>query len=104
MAAFCRNCLNLALSPKGYQTRDTVIKAIGANIFDDILGHFSILDKPRIFETVKTTMKDTDHVKFIWQLLALCKRMDVDPYGLTQNELLLLQSYDLTKTSLTTSQ
>ena len=49
-------------------------------------------------------MKDTDHVKFIWQLLALCKRMDVDPYGLTHNELLLLQSYDLTKTSLTTSQ
>ena len=46
-------------------------------------------------------MTDAQHVKFIWQLLALRKRMDVDPYGLSKDELMLLQSYDLADPNLT---
>jgi len=49
-------------------------------------------------------MNDIEQVKFIWQLLALRKRMDIEPYGLTQNELLLLESYELVNPTLTTSQ
>ena len=46
-------------------------------------------------------MTDAQHVKFIWQLLALRKRMDVDPYSLSNDELMLLQSYDVANLNLT---
>lgn len=49
-------------------------------------------------------MTDTNHVKYIWQLLVLRQRMDVDPYGLTQAELQTLRSYEMEYRPVTTSQ
>ena len=48
-------------------------------------------------------MTDTNHVKYIWQLLVLRKRMDFDPYGLTQAELQILQSFEMENQLVTTS-
>lgn len=48
-------------------------------------------------------MTDTNHVKYIWQLLVLRKRMEMDPYGLTQAELQTLQSYEIENRPITTS-
>jgi hypothetical protein len=57
--------------------------------------------KPLPYWAVMHFMTDAQHVKFIWQLLALRKRMDVDPYGLSKDELMLLQSYDVADPNLT---
>lgn len=41
-------------------------------------------------------MKNIDHVKFIWQVLALRKRFGVNPYSLSKEELIILENFDLT--------
>ncbi len=41
-------------------------------------------------------MKDLEHVKFMWQVLALRKRFGVNPYSLSKEELNILENFDLT--------
>ena len=45
-------------------------------------------------------MTYADHAKFIWQLLALRKRFDVDPYSLSQEQLRILKDYSLEQAEL----
>lgn len=41
-------------------------------------------------------MENLDHVKFIWQVLALRKRFGVNPYSLSKEELDILENFDIT--------
>mgnify|MGYP001159860088 FL=1 len=41
-------------------------------------------------------MRDLEHVKFMWQVLALRKRFGVNPYGLSKEELNVLENFDMT--------
>ncbi len=41
-------------------------------------------------------MENLDHVKFIWQVLALRKRFGVNPYSLSKEELDILENFDMT--------
>ena len=69
----------------------------------DIIIDLSVAGKPCRVSAVKIVMTDTNHVKYIWQLLVLRKRMDLDPYGLTQAELQILQSFEMENQLVTTS-
>ena len=69
----------------------------------DIIVDLFVAGKPCRVSAVKIVMTDTNHVKYIWQLLVLRKRMDLDPYGLTQAELQILQSYEMENQLVTTS-
>ena len=40
-------------------------------------------------------MKDLEHVKFIWQVLALRKRFGANPYSLSREELNILENFDM---------
>jgi hypothetical protein len=42
-------------------------------------------------------MKNVEHVKFIWQLLALRKRFGVNPYSLLKEELQILKEFEMTE-------
>ena len=42
-------------------------------------------------------MKNVEHVKFIWQLLALRKRFGVNPYSLSREELQILKEFEMTE-------
>ena len=75
----------------------------GVTILIYTIGYIHLAGKPRCVSAVKIVMTDTNHVKYIWQLLILRKRMDIDPYGLTQAELQTLQSYELENRPVTTS-
>ena len=77
---------------------------IGLTILIDIIGYICVAGKPCHVIAVKIVMTDTNQIKYIWQLLVLRKRMDVNPYGLTQAELQTLQSYEVANQPLTTSQ
>lgn len=76
---------------------------IGNTILIDTIGYIYLAGKPCRVSAVKIVMTDTNHVKYIWQLLVLRKRMDMDPYGLTQAELQTLQSYEVENRPVTTS-
>tara|TARA_B100001093_G_scaffold476310_1_gene502572 strand:- start:260 stop:415 length:156 start_codon:yes stop_codon:yes gene_type:complete len=41
-------------------------------------------------------MENVDHVKFIWQVLALRKRFGVNPYSLSKEELNILENLNIT--------
>ena len=41
-------------------------------------------------------MENLDHVKFIWQVLALRKRFGINPYSLSKEELNILEKFDMT--------
>ena len=41
-------------------------------------------------------MENADHVKFIWQVLALRKRFGVNPYSLSKEELNILENLNIT--------
>ena len=69
-----------------------------------IFDYIDVAGKPFGISDVKIIMTETNHVKYIWQLLVLRQRMDVDPYGLTQAELQTLQSYEIEGRQVTTSQ
>ena len=69
-----------------------------------IIGNIDVAGKPFGISDVKIIMTETNHVKYIWQLLVLRQRMDVNPYGLTQAELQTLQSYEIETWQVTTSQ
>jgi len=42
-------------------------------------------------------MKNVEHVRFIWQLLALRKRFGVNPYSLLKEELQMLKEFEITE-------
>ena len=69
-----------------------------------IIDYIDVAGKPFGVSDVKIIMTETNHVKYIWQLLVLRQRMDVNPYGLTQAELQTLQSYEIETWQVTTSQ
>ncbi len=46
-------------------------------------------------------MSDIMHVRFFWQLLALRKRLDINPYSLSSDELVLLKSYETNELNIT---
>ena len=75
---------------------------IGVTISVDTIGYIYVAGKPYRLSAVKIVMTDTNHVKYIWQLLVLRQRMDVDPYGLTQAELQTLKSYEMGNRPVTT--
>ena len=77
---------------------------IGVTILINLIAYIYLASKPYRVSAVKIVMTDTNHVKYIWQLLVLSKRMDMDPYGLTQAELQTLQSYEVENRPVTTSQ
>ena len=76
---------------------------IGVTSLIDIIGYIFLAGKPCRISAVENVMTDTNHVKYIWQLLVLRKRMEMDPYGLTQAELQTLQSYEIENRPITTS-
>jgi hypothetical protein len=41
-------------------------------------------------------MENINHIKFIWQVLALRKRFGVNPYSLSKEELNILENFDIT--------
>ena len=75
---------------------------IGVTILINLIAYIYLASKPYRVSAVKIVMTDTNHVKYIWQLLVLSKRMDMDPYGLTQAELQTLQSYEMENRPVTT--
>ena len=46
-------------------------------------------------------MADAERTTLVWQLIALRKRLDTDPYGLSSDELMLLKSYEQTNSFIT---
>ena len=53
------------------------------------------MGKPMMISVVIKAMKSLKNVKFLWQLLALRQRFDMDPYSLSYEELVLLKNYQI---------
>ena len=59
------------------------------------------MGKPRALSVVIKTMNRLKHLRFFWELLALQRQFDRDPYSLSSDELALLKHYQVNEAEIT---
>ena len=59
------------------------------------------MGKPRTLSVVIRTMNKLKHLRFFWELLALRRQFDRDPYSLSSDELALLSYYQVNEAQIT---